>query len=70
MVLFDINTTQTIDLEKVEAIVMEMNFDSRDIKVMISGIGYLIEHDKHDEFFRTIQQLERGSSLSKQYVSV
>lgn len=70
MVLFEANQNQTIDIEKIEAIVMESNFDSKDIKVVIGGISYLISPEKHREFFQAIQHIEKGSSLSQQYVSV
>jgi hypothetical protein len=71
MTLFDISDSVSIDIEKIEAIILDNSTgQSRLLCCLSSGRDYLVSDVVASELFSKLRMLERGDGASKQYVSL
>jgi hypothetical protein len=71
VILFDIGDDVSIDMEKIESVVLKRVGGKPTIScVMVSGSRHEVSEAKVKSFFSTLKMVERGDALSKQYVVV
>ena len=59
-----------IDLDKVEAVIFEKGEDRIDIFVVLSGVKYMVDPQFHRRIVGDLDLIQKGVSLTRQYVSV